>query len=1157
MLSSESFFISHPYDFYSTYLKTIRDKEFTFREMDVIACIACGRSSTLSSFLSIAPKTASAHISKILQKIQGNSREDIINFVENSQQRCSIRKYYSILLIYFSFENFLYKKFSLSSSISLPLSSRINTRNYAKEWTIFAREIERYLLIADVRISVFQNKNQEALKEHIESNPDKFILLSYFSHEEQQLCECNNYSTLTIKNISSYVSDINIIILYKDKINLRENHITVVDFNDYSNFYVAIFEILKILSPEIDTASLSAEFMQHIQASSDISEFNESKIIVEAKKRYHSTQLFLIGGVVLLSLFLSFIFFLKKEPSILVRSHLIIPQENIFLQRSDIVQLIEKILNKKQYKERISSIAITGIGGTGKTVIARYYAKTHPASVTWEINAETKETLINSFKELAYTFAKNKELKEELTFILQIQESGEREKQLLSFIMRQLKSHPNWLLIYDNIEIEAFSNIKIYFPNDPEIWGTGKVIITSNDNNIQNSSFINSENIIHLGELTKKEALSLFCRVLYDTKPDKLPQVVREETMGFLVNIPPFPLDVAIAAYYIKNSNITFKQYLERVNQYGQSFQHTQESLLKAVGEYTKTRYGIITTSLEKLIEEHPDFKELTFFICLLNEYNIPRNLLEFCKESSVVDSLIRALRRYSFIVSDPSKKDDKNMVLSLHRSTRILSLMRLVYLLTEKEKKDFFSKITQVIKLSYGSYLEENRQESIALIPHLETLMKNLQIINLPKEMQDKSKLELLIVLGGIHYKCTHNIFLAEKYYTQIFENPAYNQLLSSPLLADIFRKLGMILIELGELNKALSYAKESIKLSENMPVPQKKVLISKNLINIGDIYSKKGDFLAAEQILRTALNKLGKIDNHNIEEVEAEADIYSELSSLYSKQYLHKYKAEETKKYAIYVLQIWTDFQSYLSSSNKKYDIKTYNKVSKNLAQNFIKAGQVYCRLGEYQQAIEQGFKKAQNIITYDLKNFSHDLLKAYMFLGMGEALLRLGEIQKAEDNLTESILLFEKLIGKHKTLKARTLRAEARISRGNLDQAIEDCNYILQTEKTVSNSQIDLLNLINIYNASIIYYKQKNFKESFVYFESFFKASESFCKVFLDEKSFNKLKAENIFNSIKNKEGNLSSIAERYLQHSKKIFIEIYGPFHPFVADYVAKN
>ncbi len=171
MLSSESFFISHPYDFYSTYLKTIRDKEFTFREMDVIACIACGRSSTLSSFLSIAPKTASAHISKILQKIQGNSREDIINFVENSQQRCSIRKYYSILLIYFSFENFLYKKFSLSSSISLPLSSRINTRNYAKEWTIFAREIERYLLIADVRISVFQNKNQEALKEHIESNP--------------------------------------------------------------------------------------------------------------------------------------------------------------------------------------------------------------------------------------------------------------------------------------------------------------------------------------------------------------------------------------------------------------------------------------------------------------------------------------------------------------------------------------------------------------------------------------------------------------------------------------------------------------------------------------------------------------------------------------------------------------------------------------------------------------------------------------------------------------------------------------------------------------------------------------------------------------------------------------------------------------------------
>ena len=78
-----------------------------------------------------------------------------------------------------------------------------------------------------------------------------------------------------------------------------------------------------------------------------------------------------------------------------------------------------------------------------------------------------------------------------------------------------------------------------------------------------------------------------------------------------MTDIPPFPLDVSIAAHYIKNNHINYSKYLERVLLYSNELDRHQANLLREVGNYEKTRYKIIIAALEKIIVNCEDFMTL------------------------------------------------------------------------------------------------------------------------------------------------------------------------------------------------------------------------------------------------------------------------------------------------------------------------------------------------------------------------------------------------------------------------------------------------------------------------------------------------------------------------------------------------------------------
>jgi hypothetical protein len=166
------------------------------------------------------------------------------------------------------------------------------------------------------------------------------------------------------------------------------------------------------------------------------------------------------------------------------RSDLVVPVA--FINRPE---LLAQIKEKLKGSQGIKTLALAGIGGAGKTTIARQYARLQNVSVIWEINAETKESLISSFENLAYTLSKIETEKRLLRGLQNIQNFQAREEKIILFVKERLKSYPNWLLIYDNVA--KFTDIQKYFLYNPVDWGRGKIIITTRDKNIETNGYIN------------------------------------------------------------------------------------------------------------------------------------------------------------------------------------------------------------------------------------------------------------------------------------------------------------------------------------------------------------------------------------------------------------------------------------------------------------------------------------------------------------------------------------------------------------------------------------------------------------------------------------------------------------------------------------------
>ena len=283
----------------------------------------------------------------------------------------------------------------------------------------------------------------------------------------------------------------------------------------------------EIDSAPIDSAPIDSASMSSLKRALSTIEMREIK-----KKFFRYIPPLFFGILILFSFFFwkgqrsdSSVVYLKS-----VRSEFLLPGKMVFLPRP---QLFSKIDESFKGKEPIQTLVLTGIGGAGKTTLAHCYAREQNSPLVWSINAESKAQLFFSFERLADSLSQTEETQKKLQNFKEIEDAQKKEEKLILFVKEQLKSLPEWFLIYDNVR--NFTDIQRYFPCDHQSWGRGKVIVTSRNNNIRNNHHIQKGIVV--GELDPREKLLLFTKILRNEKG----HMSFDEQQKFLKELPPSP----------------------------------------------------------------------------------------------------------------------------------------------------------------------------------------------------------------------------------------------------------------------------------------------------------------------------------------------------------------------------------------------------------------------------------------------------------------------------------------------------------------------------------------------------------------------------------------------------------------------------------------
>lgn len=851
-------------------IEMVNGVKLTPRELDIMACILNGRTvKTIASFLSIAPKTAEHHIRSITLKLGCNSQEGVRDFIEKTGKTSLFRKHYQWLLVQVDFRKRLAEIFKILYSKTITCCFHYGPGQQESLPLLCA--IEGHLKQAGVRVIVDRTEDSKFEKSLLSPESpidsviyvvsDALIKKFYVEDDSAKLTQ----TTPQLQRRWTFLS------LEKETLSVPQDFYKIgyLALHEQKSYYHFIFEVLKKLAPDANLEKIIKDFaeayelkkegsLKELSPPQEAATQNHALAVVRALSGKWRVMTFAAFG--LFSIYLGSLYFKggmsdgERQPQERtigsIRSDLIIPEKGILLKRPRLMARINEGLKETQ---GIQTVVLVGIGGAGKTTLARQYLRSQKFPVVWEINAETQESLIGSFESLAYALSKTSEEKGDLDAIQQLNDVRERTKRILFFVKKKLKEQKEWSLLFDNVE--SFSDIKEFYPLDTETWGIGKVLMTTRDGTIKNNIHINPRNVLDIEELDENEKLTLFTDIIFcgDTSQD-LRIAQTEERKAFLKEIPPFPLDISIAAHYIKDTKISYEDYIRRLQSSSEDFEKAQETFLKETSDYTKTRYRIISLALNNIIGENQDFKELLLFVSLLDSQNIPKELLELYKKSTVVEQFARDLRKQSLVTAGTFGAGKLMSTFSIHRSTQEICLNYLKTRLNSLDYDKGLQACTKTLIAYINDALSQYEDQKIRLLAgHGELFLEHGNLLESVNSKKVDQIIDFLNCLGLVHktfgdYRRAEDFFyrghqICKKYYGK-----------DHIKLASMLSGLGESYIGEGNYERSKDCYREALSLChKNYGENHEETIWI--LIQLGVAYKGLGQFIEAKQAYERAL--------------------------------------------------------------------------------------------------------------------------------------------------------------------------------------------------------------------------------------------------------------------------------------------------------------
>ncbi len=787
---------------------------FTSREIDVISCIINGGTAkSISKLLDISHHTVGNYIASIRGDLNFCSQDQVIKFVESSGKYIQIRERYIDLLLF----NKLQETFEKIKKLK-----KVNQK-YKCVVHIDVGDISKCILLDYLRLAGIE----------VEISYDS----THYENDKFHIICCSESSKINLENLA-------------DTIVVNENHSNSVinltgkcvkldehGSQQYKAYFSLLICISKIYSLEKvdDILNEFKDYYHNIKDGRISTNLERNQIeITDKRKTKYVVLSFTILFVALVTTYWYAHWYSEIYKTHITNINMLVG-EDIFLKRKDLTSKMNEILKKQ---EGVKFLVLVGQGGIEKTTIARHYVNKKEAKIKWEINSTTEESTIKSFLELAIELSKGSHRKkDDLKFIQAIEEPEIKKKRIVSFVFSQLKDSDKWCLLFDNVD--DFKMIyELILPNK-DLCHEGAIIITTRNANCDNTSFVSSKNVLNIGYLDKSERRKLFCDISYDVQhelsEDKIKAIDK-----FLENIPPMPLDVSNAAYYIKNTNVSFEKYLEILKSPSEETDKFHSKFLNEGMEYNKTRYKMTVAVFNKLIKVNANFKELLLFACLLDSKNIPRKYLWQCKDSLIVSDFIQNLKRF-FSISITSG------TFSIHKSIQEIGLVHLANILTNDEKEKFFKKIITIMT-PYNSILWQKyktyprkleRNDLDELEAHIKSMIHNLEVSKLSIPEKDKYITKLLLALGFIYAE--DNYSQAKYYLNEALKYNGSNGYIENYEYALALLELGYDYLMLDELDDAKLWLEKGLLFCKKLNGAE--ILKACGLCDLGRCYAKTND--------------------------------------------------------------------------------------------------------------------------------------------------------------------------------------------------------------------------------------------------------------------------------------------------------------------------
>ncbi|MDR2018943.1 MAG: toll/interleukin-1 receptor domain-containing protein [Syntrophobacterales bacterium] len=293
----------------------------------------------------------------------------------------------------------------------------------------------------------------------------------------------------------------------------------------------------------------------------------------------------------------------------------------------------------KQFKSCVTAKQIiTGLGGVGKTEIAKEYAHrsiNDYKDAIWQVHAETEMTAFNDCLQFADTFGLIPEGMDEARKL--------NPKQLGRRLKKWFKEHNSWLFIFDNAEQRK--DIEPYILGIP----TGHILITTRNNDLMPGKSIEIE------PFTSRDAVQ-FIR----TRLDRHQDLIDNDLAALTERLNYLPLPLEQAAAYMKRTRETCSAYLALLNKDGAI--KALESSLGRPANYPRPVVEALALSFDKLSESA---KQLLSLFAYMSPNGIPLDFFERQREklpsplsedlgdAYKQDEIIAELLKYSLVKRD------------------------------------------------------------------------------------------------------------------------------------------------------------------------------------------------------------------------------------------------------------------------------------------------------------------------------------------------------------------------------------------------------------------------------------------------------------------------------------------------------------------------